>query len=1553
MNKKFNYKNFYHLFAVLIVSLFVSASAVFFISSSGLTVSQQSATVLLATNDKDRIIDSKIIPVDRLLALSRGKKPVKPDFSSPKVQRTRSGELVVSSYNIDNLSTPVSSADFPDNNDLSADSGWIVKLKDLSLAEKSAELEKGIKAQISNFEKDLFKKATTPQSLIAAKEEIKKLQQTKKQEKRTKLLAYKKELTSMQNAEIGEIRKIVSSITPKNRFQASFNGFFIDNIKESDIKKLKDKGYKIYPNGKVKAVLNQSVPLIGADKVWQTTSSTGESITGKGIKIAIIDTGVDYTHSDLGGCLGAGCKVAGGYDIVNKDNDPIDDMGHGTHVASIAAGNGVLKGVAPEATIYAYKVLDQYGGGYWSNVIAGIERAIDPNGDGDLSDSADIINMSLGGKGDPNDPVSQATDNAVKSGAIVVVAAGNNGSSPETILSPGTSREAITVGATTKNDSLAWFSARGPVVWRGGGAEGDDIEQYLIKPDIVAPGVSICAAQYDSAWNYAKCLDDKHISLNGTSMAAPHVAGVVALLKQKNPDWSPGDIKTALKHSAKVLKKYDIYSQGAGRLDALMAISISQKLPEASIKTNRRIWGTVDIIGTAKSDSFSKYSLYIKEDGNSSQDWREIFSSTEPVDNGALMASLNTLDLNSVRHLIKLTVWDTNGNYSEDIALVNVDNFGISNFYNEHLGYLKGKKEGNAERVEAMGFAPSNVSRTKIEYSLWNQQDWKIIYDGVYSSGSLVGTMDISSIKNGKYDFRLSVFDGKKWLYSKNLTKAIIHELADGWPLEFYAFPVSDFLVDNLDENPNDKEMISPQFAHCDNGWCGGSRWFLFNDGILKAIDSFVFQNQNYKPTESILPVSFYDSELQKNLIPVSGEAGSSMGLVDANGNYVYKWPPLPSLEEQERERLLEPISSEKNENNEDVFLLTHYVYGKDNFVNFELTLLNKNGTILNRFFGASPNNQLIMYSNKPYSAKLIKTENGSLKIFMPRYESHFGESDKLISDYYLDIYSLNGELEKRTHLYNDQESYVTDTGDFVFGDINKDGKKEAIVSFGVVHLDLYDKNLYDPNAYETRTYVLDLNGNIISNPFKISGYLLENQVLGRMNKQNLSIILSLSSTFPTSSTGEKIVSFDYQGNQGFNINTTPYKELTGVSVGDIDNDGLQEVIAGYRPFWFEGENSGFFVYNNTGILKNEIVVPTLGQVDLFKNYTPTITDIDNDGKVDILQKSEFISNDDTLYTRIYALGLNAPYQEKNLDWPMRMHDPQRTSALYYYESSSSSSSISSSVSSSSSSSSSDSSSSQSSSSSVSSSSSSIKNKPPEIKSISGPTILPLGEKGKWTIKAFDPENGKLTYRPKWNVKNPLAPEQEEPFVQTTTFTHTYSKAGVYEPTFIVKDDHGLTNESSITVNVIASSSSSSSSQPIFPTLSNIKATFVWIDDGNLTPATSSVNFSFTLNNSAPYYIYVNKKPDIFVSTSTTAKFGKLTLVDANPASLPTDKSLKFVIPSNSSRSFNFYGTFGNYGFAGTEELKITKIYFGNSPDKAQQFNLNKGLDGLKVVVTF
>ncbi len=249
-------------------------------------------------------------------------------------------------------------------------------------------------------------------------------------------------------------------------------------------------------------VLPWGVDRIDAEWAWSASR-------GAGVKVAILDTGLDRTHPDLA------ANIAGGVNFVAKNwwaaADATawnDDNGHGSHVGGIIAGVdneiGVV-GVAPEASLYGVKVLNKSGVGYDSWIIAGLEWAVD-NG-------MDVVNMSLGS--DSDDPsLQEACDAAAAAGVILVAAAGNDGGAVDY---PGAYDSVIAVAATNASDQVASWSSRGPEV------------------DLAAPGVSVF-----SCWK-----NGGFATVSGTSMATPHVVGAIALRLSADPLATADDLLTA------------------------------------------------------------------------------------------------------------------------------------------------------------------------------------------------------------------------------------------------------------------------------------------------------------------------------------------------------------------------------------------------------------------------------------------------------------------------------------------------------------------------------------------------------------------------------------------------------------------------------------------------------------------------------------------------------------------------------------------------------------------------------------------------------------------------------------------------------------------------------------------------------------------------------------------------------------------------------------------------------------------------------------------------
>ncbi|GAA2665856.1 S8 family serine peptidase [Streptomyces aculeolatus] len=302
---------------------------------------------------------------------------------------------------------------------------------------------------------------------------------------------------------------------------------------------------KVWLDDKVEAVLDESVPLIGAPEAWR------KGLDGTGVTVAVLDTGVDATHPDLAGRIAASKSFVQGEEVVDKH-------GHGTHVASTIAGSGAAsdgsyKGVAPGAELAVGKVLSNAGSGSTSQIVAGMEWAT-------KEVDAKIVSMSLGSSAtDGSDPLSRSVNELTSStDSLFVIAAGNDGPGRETVSAPGTADAALTVAATDKSDALPDFSSRGPRF--GDGA---------LKPDIAAPGAGIAAARA-SGTSMGTPVDDDYTAANGTSMATPHVAGAAAVLAQQHPDWSWSRLKTALMSTSRDAG-HSPAEQGAGRLDVARA----------------------------------------------------------------------------------------------------------------------------------------------------------------------------------------------------------------------------------------------------------------------------------------------------------------------------------------------------------------------------------------------------------------------------------------------------------------------------------------------------------------------------------------------------------------------------------------------------------------------------------------------------------------------------------------------------------------------------------------------------------------------------------------------------------------------------------------------------------------------------------------------------------------------------------------------------------------------------------------------------------------------
>ncbi|MFQ5761886.1 MAG: S8 family serine peptidase, partial [Candidatus Bathyarchaeia archaeon] len=381
---------------------------------------------------------------------------------------------------------------------------------------------------------------------------------------------------------------------------------------------------KEYPYlGRFPTLLNETTNLIAAQKLWN------QNITGRGVVIAILDTGINTHHPTLNDVDDdpetEDPKVIAEVNFTSDEEAGGDLLGHGTMVAAIAAGTGAAgsrgflssftgqfhnatilpgtqRGVAPDARLLSVKVVSSEGFGFLSWIIAGVEWSVD-NG-------ADVMNLSLGGAViETSDPLVEAVQKAVDAGVVVVTSAGNNGPGHFSISTPGHASKVISVGLVYKTGNLTYFSSRGPTPF-----------SLNFKPDVVAPGSEVLSANTF----FEQFEDAMYITGWGTSFSSPHVAGAVALLLQDFPGATPYAVKAALINGAEDLG-YGPADQGAGLINVANAYELMKsaqlrgegiQLPEATIggQSPPELAG-VKVLFTGDAGNFSRFMDLLLEEG--------------------------------------------------------------------------------------------------------------------------------------------------------------------------------------------------------------------------------------------------------------------------------------------------------------------------------------------------------------------------------------------------------------------------------------------------------------------------------------------------------------------------------------------------------------------------------------------------------------------------------------------------------------------------------------------------------------------------------------------------------------------------------------------------------------------------------------------------------------------------------------------------------------------------------------------------------------------------
>ncbi|MFH1592142.1 MAG: S8 family serine peptidase, partial [Candidatus Woesearchaeota archaeon] len=946
-----------------------------------------------------------------------------------------------------------------------------------------------------------------------------------------KLTSQRAKIESEHNNLKTRLNELRPDINIRGEVTKVLNAIVVDDLTSNEISTLRAEGYTVTPNYRVYATLMDSVPLIGADDVWEldrngrpcepTGSShiTGnpiseispepspeatprECLTGKGVTIGIIDTGVDYTHVDLGGCFGPECKVIDGWDFVNGDNDPMDDMGHGTHVAATAAGDGVLKGVAPDADIVAYKVLDEYGGGWFNDIIAAIDRSVDPNQDGDFSDHLDVISLSLGGGGNPDDDMSLAIDNAVDLGVVAVVAAGND-YGEGTIGSPGTARKAITVGAVDKELNMADFSSKGPVIWED--ALGNKVS--LIKPDIVAPGVNICAAQWEDAWSDRECLDDEHTSISGTSMATPHVAGLAALIKQRNPRYNAEEIKTLIKNTAALLPNPEkVTTQGFGLVNALESVFFENPMiiNLDPIEQNQLI---IDITGEITGNNFEYYELAYASNVPlvelDEADWSLITVSYEVPSDDVVYDNLDLTEISGGEYLIRLKVFDTQGRIFKDYGYLNVDH-------------------------DLMDGWPINLGQ---EWELW--------------AGFTPTLADINN-------------DGSDEIFIRGSHEVFAY-FSDGTPLPGWPQTLGGGIMGNGAyhsvsvgdiDNDGDMEIVA--------GWTQWPENTTDQEGNPMDRCAYAWESDGTPvqgwPIQCDLPLNaslwglFFSSMSLVDLnndgyleIIASGYDESALTYIfDYQGNNFGNWP-LPARNDPLYRLFYSPTVGDVDADGEKEVILIYYYF---------------------------PNGLDDWYTIESHVAIFDSIGNLEIDFDVPLFPYGDPVMLDMDGDFDLEICFSRGQGEACYHHTGIREwdwnggGYQLTPLSLATGDLNNDGSNEIV--FGNIR-----------GFFGGDIYVLDRYGEVLPGwPQEVGSSVWVQPVLADLNNDDNSDII-------TTTYGGKLFAFDFNGNQLFEPKQMYCISQSGASVGDVDGDGVLEIVA-------VNELGDVFVWKTNGAVSNE-----------------------------------------------------------------------------------------------------------------------------------------------------------------------------------------------------------------------------------------------------------------------------------------------------------------------------------------------------------------------------
>ncbi len=971
------------------------------------------------------------------------------------------------------------------------------------------------------------------------------------------------------------------------------------------------------------------VKITSCPEAWDTAK-------GRGITVAVVDTGVDNSHPDIAANIWTNTKeIAGngidddnngyiddtwGWDFANGDSSPADDHGHGTHVAgtiAAAGNNGIgIIGVAPEARIMPIKALDSDGGGYDTALASAIIYA--------ARNGADVINNSWGGKG-YSQVIKEAVDIANELGAVVIAAAGNNDSDAG-VFFPGGLENVITAAAIDHTDQKAEFSNWGSCV------------------EVAAPGVDILSLRA-AGTSRGTPVGGQYTVLSGTSMAAPHVAGAAALILSHHPEFSNNQVSAVLQSSATdIMSPGFDYATGYGRINAAKALQISSTMISdiESPSSGSSVAGMVVITGSAKGDSFSGYTLEygkINGAGRESTQWNTIAQGSTPVDAGQL-GVFDTTTLPDGKYVLRLGVKDNSipSNIYFDRVEVEVDQIKISNpaaspdpSYASQIKPgavvpIRGSAEGQTFQRYRMEWAEG------LEPTEWSTRGFTLENGGnAPVTEGLLGSWDsgVYPGRAGYYQLRLLV-DNAGFTNEERTIVYLEPDLASAnWPQKLESpFP--------------DYSSILPAYS-----WTG--------QADLVGVYSYVHDQTSFVKYS-------YDGVLQySSLFNSLAYSQAAVGDVDEypgeeavfvkdgrvrvlrNDNSYVEFSLESQYNFSSNPVVLQDLDGDSVP---EILVLGTHLNSKTRY----LYAFKSDGSLLSSKFPIPIPDTLISYSKFVHFLILDMNNDGEKEIITQQNNSNLASSLKL---YKWDGTPLAWQAVEPSF----SNAFIKS---MMGGDLDHDGQEEIILWAGGYKA-----------GDEQRLYVIASDGSvkvgwpyILPVNYGVDGYDLAIADMDRDGTDEI-VYSQLNEINVLKMDGKPLSS------------AWPYyrtRYYGRISVGDINSDGFPEILTyrydnkKYSSYpdseqrnYVEGELLAID-RNAQGVKKWKILGPGGTKAD-YSNSDPVLGDFDNNGKVDIAICLELIDENNAVKDgALTVLTTDGNYDAANMDWPVRLHDPQNSS---------------------------------------------------------------------------------------------------------------------------------------------------------------------------------------------------------------------------------------------------------------------------------------------------